>query len=82
MFDESWHDFAYNRSTALARLQKNRDVDYVLVMDADDVLVPEEGFDVARFKESLSEDLYNVELRSGLVRYHRPQICNNRREFR
>src|ERR1700680_3956289 len=39
VFDEPWQDFAYNRSTALARLRQVKEVDYALIIDADDQLV-------------------------------------------
>ena len=47
VFDEEWQDFGTNRTTGLARLRQRADIDYALVMDADDVLVLEDGFDVA-----------------------------------
>jgi len=82
VLDEPWHDFAHNRSVALARLRERPEVDYALIIDADDVLVCEEGFDAASFKAGMTADLYSVAIRDGSVRYHRPQICNNRLEFR
>jgi glycosyltransferase involved in cell wall biosynthesis len=42
--DEPWQDFAYNRSHALARLRKNKDVDFALILDADDVVELPPGF--------------------------------------
>jgi glycosyltransferase involved in cell wall biosynthesis len=63
VFDEPWRDFAYNRSLALARLRAVASVDYALVMDADDILVIEDGFDAAVFKAGLTSDLYHVAIR-------------------
>ena len=82
VYDEPWRDFAYNRSHALARLRENKGVDYAFMIDADDQLVVEAGFDVAALKESLSQDLYKVPLRYGLAHYQVAQICSNKREFR
>jgi tetratricopeptide (TPR) repeat protein len=82
VFDEPWRDFAYNRSVVLARLREKKDVDYALMIDADDHLVVETGFDVAAFKKNLSADEYRVEMRNGPLRYQRSQICSNRREYR
>src|SRR5207302_320441 len=56
--------------------------DYALVMDADDQLVFEDGFDPLRFKQSLSKDLYAVEVRRATVTFCRGHIVSNRREFR
>jgi ADP-heptose:LPS heptosyltransferase/GR25 family glycosyltransferase involved in LPS biosynthesis/glycosyltransferase involved in cell wall biosynthesis len=80
--EEPWQDFAHNRSVALARLRQHPEVDYALIMDADDVLVLEAGFDPAVFKEGLHADLYHVGIQLGPVRYHRPHLCNNRLEYR
>jgi glycosyltransferase involved in cell wall biosynthesis len=81
VLDERWRDFAYNRSHVLARLRENKSVDYALVIDADDQLVVEAGFDAAAFRKSLSHDLYRVQLRMGLVSYELPQICSNKLKF-
>lgn len=81
VYDEPWQDFAHNRSQALARLREQKDMDYALILDADDVMVFQDGFDAAAFKKNLSQDIYDVELRNGPVRYRRAQICSNRREF-
>ena len=82
VYEEPWRDFAYNRSHALARLRENKDIDYALMIDADDQLIVDADFDVVAFKKSLSKDQYDVEMRQGGVRYRNPQICSNRREFR
>ena len=82
VYDEPWRDFAYNRSHALARLRENKGIDYALIIDADDQLVVEAGFDVAVFKKSLSQDLYNVPLRHGLVHYQVQRLCSNKLDFR
>ncbi len=81
VYDEPWRNFAYNRSHALARLREKRDICYALIMDADDVLVPDEGFDARTFKKSLSKDVYKVRIRHDAVWYFRPLICSNRRKF-
>ncbi len=80
--EEPWRDFAYNRSHALARLRQNKAIAYALMLDADDQLVPEPGFDVAAFKQGLSRDFYMVPMRNGALLFTRGQICSNRREFR
>ena len=79
---EPWRDFAYNRSHALAMLRQVQEVDYALVLDADDRLVFDAGFDAAAFKAGLSRDWYGVEIRRGPARYWRNQICSNRLSFR
>src|ERR1700693_5535127 len=43
VIDEPWRDFAYNRSFALQQLREVADIDYALILDADDVLVLDPG---------------------------------------
>lgn len=80
--DRPWTDFATNRSSALTKLRERAEIDYALVMDADDVLTFVTGFDSATFKQSLSADLYSLSIRLGSVTYQRPQLCRNRLPFR
>jgi tetratricopeptide (TPR) repeat protein len=82
VYDEPWQNFATNRSLGLARLRQNPAVDYALVMDADDVLVRDAGFDPRAFKASLDRDCYNIEMRRGDSHYTRPQIFRNSWPFR
>lgn len=82
VYQRPWLDFASNRSSALARLRQRTEIDYAMVIDADDVLVAVPGFDAAAFKELLVADLYTMSIRLGPVSYYRPQLCNNRLPFR
>ena len=84
VYGEPWQDFAYNRSHALAMLRENKEVDYALVIDADDWVIFENGFDAAAFKKTLTNDLYDVEFRHPrrISRYRRAQICSNGMNFR
>jgi len=79
--DEPWQDFAYNRSFALQKLRENTDVDYSLMIDADQVIVFEPGFDAPGFKNRLSHDIYDVKLTCGNVAYLSPQLARNRVEI-
>lgn len=81
VIDEPWRDFAHNRTSALAHLRQHREIDYALIIDADDELVLHDGFAPERFKSQLERDLYDVEIRYGASRYHRPQILANRVNF-
>jgi glycosyltransferase involved in cell wall biosynthesis len=81
VYEEPWRDFGYNRTHALARLHKNKSIDYVLIIDADDYIEYQANFDVAAFKKGLTRELHEVEVRHGALCYQRPQICNNRRDF-
>lgn len=80
LHESTWTDFGTNRSEALEYAQKT-DHDYSLMIDADEVLVFEPGFDPAKFKESLTADLYNIFAQFGQTRYHRPQMTSNKKKF-
>src|SRR5471032_218210 len=56
--DEPWQNFAYNRTFALRKLREKRQIDYSLMVDADQILIYESDFAARRFKETLREDLY------------------------
>lgn len=81
VLEEPWRDFAYNRSYSLARLREVRHIDYALVIDADDRLELDPGFDVHAFKRSLDRDFYDIPIRHRTITHHRPQLLSNRRPF-
>ncbi|MER9136034.1 glycosyltransferase [Mesorhizobium sp. M0830] len=81
VIDEPWRDFAYNRTFALDRLREVGTVDYAMIIDADDVVIPSPTFDPVVFKSQMEHDLYDVEVSDGGISYYRPQICRNRLAF-
>jgi hypothetical protein len=81
VFQADWQDFATNRSIGLDRLRQNQDIDYALVIDADDVLEMAADFEPAAFKATLHHDYYDMDIRLGSILYARPQILSNRRPF-
>jgi len=81
VIDEPWRDFAYNRSFALAKLREVASVDYAMIIDADDTLEIDVGFDFTAFKAQMSADLYDVPVRHGSLAHHRSQLFSNRLPF-
>lgn len=81
VIDEPWRDFAYNRSVALARLRKVKSVDYAMIIDADDTLKLDAGFDPRAFKAQMTHDLYDVPVGHGNIAHYRPQLFSNRLPF-
>jgi glycosyltransferase involved in cell wall biosynthesis len=79
--EEPWHDFAYNRSHVLVRLRELAHIEYALVIDADDQLVVEKGFDPIAFKRSMHHALYDIRIRHGSSSFLRPQLCSNHVPF-
>jgi glycosyltransferase involved in cell wall biosynthesis len=80
LFERPWKDFGHNRSEALELAQKT-DTDYAFMIDADEILVFEPGFDPVKFKDNLTADLYNIFAQFGQTRYHRPQMTSNKKPF-
>ena len=81
--DTPWIDFAHNRSLALSILQDRSDVDYSLMIDADEVLAFESlhPIKIKKFKENLSADLYNITTKLGNCLYTRPQLTKTSKNF-
>jgi glycosyltransferase involved in cell wall biosynthesis len=79
LYERPWKNFGHNRSEAL-QLAKDK-ADYSYMIDADEVLVFEPGFDPDKFKETLNADLYNIFALYGGTRYHRPQMTSNKKNF-
>ena len=81
LHERPWIDFGHNRSEALDLAQKT-DTDYALMIDADEILVFDPGFDPVAFKDNLTADLYNIFAQFGQTRYHRPpQLTSNSKRF-
>jgi glycosyltransferase involved in cell wall biosynthesis len=79
---EPWKNFAYNRTFALKKLHEKSDIDYALMIDADEILVFEENFDVTKFKSELWADIYDIMTHMGGLSYNRPTLTSNKRESR
>jgi tetratricopeptide (TPR) repeat protein len=78
--EEPWINFAYNRTKALQQI-RTIDVDYVLIIDADEVLEFDVYFQIEAFKKSLTKDLYNITTKNGDISYQRPQLFKNELDF-
>ena len=74
---ESWINFAHNRSLALAKLRENKEIDYALMIDADEILQIDPSLDIAKVKESLDKDLYSINCKFGNIEYLRTSISKN-----
>ena len=82
VYDNPWRDFASNRNHVLAKLRDDHsELDYALMMDADDQVVLNDGLDIAAFKRNLKLDAYLVPMRIHENHHARMQICRNRHGF-
>ena len=79
MYERPWKNFGHNRSEALELA--STEGDYAYMIDADEVLVFDPGFDPDQFKASLNADLYNIFAEYGGTKYHRPQMTSNKKKF-
>ena len=68
LHERPWHDFAYNRTEALELAQPHGE--YVLWIDADDVLESEPNFAMP----ALQADSYTLQIVVSAGRYNRPHI--------
>lgn len=79
---ESWKNFAYNRTFALQKIFEKEFIDYALMIDADEVLVFEDSFDVIDFKSNLCADIYDITTNIGGFIYNRPTLTSNKKKCR
>lgn len=79
---EPWKNFAYNRTFALQKLKEKEFIDYSLMIDADEILVFEDDFNVEDFKNSLCVDIYDIVTNMGGFIYNRPTLTSNKRDSR
>jgi glycosyltransferase involved in cell wall biosynthesis len=71
LIERPWIDFAHNRTEALEfALGKS---DYVFVIDADDVLIRDDEFELPQ----LTHDAYYLKIRSGPITFWRIQLFRN-----
>lgn len=82
VISEPWKNFAYNRSFALEQLRQIQSIDYALMIDADEILVFEDGFDVYKFKNQLESDIYDITTNLGGFTYLRPTLTTNKLDCR
>lgn len=77
VFRESWRNFSFNRNQALEQLRCRSDIDYALIMDADDELLVSENFR----KHDLTLDHYLVKFDLNGTEYWRIQLVSNRKPY-
>lgn len=76
MIERPWVNFAHNRSESL-QYARGR-ADYVLVIDADEVLEISSGFQLPK----LTADAYDFEMLSGPLTYYKTQLVRDALQWR
>lgn len=82
VYDRPWVNFADNRSSVLKRLREQSNLDYALIIDADDEFLID---DTAAFQMALSglkHDAYKIKLKGQGIEYFRTQCVRNSLSFR
>jgi glycosyltransferase involved in cell wall biosynthesis len=79
---EPWKDFSYNRTFALNKLFEKETIDYALMIDADEILVFDDSFDLIDFKSNLYADIYDVTTNMSGLMYTRPTLTSNKVKFK
>lgn len=78
VYSHEWRDFGTNRTMALEACRREEDIDYALMIDADEILVFTKELD----KASLDKDFYNIMTVFGNTEYFRPQMTSNKIDFK
>lgn len=78
---EPWRGFAFNRNVALERMRRRAEIDYSLMVDADQILTYDKDFEAERFKKKLRHDVYDLILVNGSQEMPIPNLVSNRVEI-
>ncbi len=81
IIEDPWKGFAHGRTLALKEAKKTN-CEYALMIDADEVLTFQKDFDIKKFKESLSFDIYNIPTKMADTVYYRPTLTSNKKDFK
>lgn len=81
IINQEWNDFGSNRSSALLMMREEREIDYALMIDADDVVSITSELGIAEIKNNLNLDLYNLRTFLSEHFYLRPQLISNKKDF-
>ena len=65
----------------MKNLRKHKNIDYTLVIDADEILKFDENFDFIDFKNNLTSDLYHITCKFGNIEYARTSLFKNNKNF-
>ena len=78
---EKWENFAHNRSKSLENIRKHKDIDYVITIDADEILKFDKNFNIVEFKKNLVSDLYHITCKFANIEYSRTNLFKNSKNY-
>jgi glycosyltransferase involved in cell wall biosynthesis len=82
VIDEPWKDFSYNRTFALTKLKEKKHIDYSLMIDADNIIICNDDFDVEAFKSGMTRDIYEIRFQTHGILYWLPRLISQRLDVR
>lgn len=81
LYHEEWRDFSYNRNHCLDWARGYFNADYVLILDADDEIIYNDGFKPDEFRYALEDDAYWVQVFNKEHGFKRRQLFSLKRPF-
>jgi glycosyltransferase involved in cell wall biosynthesis len=81
IYQEPFIDFGYNRSLLLKYTRKASEVEYTLMLDADDSIEYSPDYDALTFRNSLHLEAYEVKYHDSILSYYLPKLTSNHRDF-
>lgn len=78
IYQHEFINFGYNRSKVLQYVSMENDIDYVLMVDADERLKYSDDFNSNTFKNSLEAPIYQIRLTDGLISYFLTRLTSNK----
>jgi len=77
VISEPWKNFSHNRTIALKNIRQVKNIEYALMIDADEVLEYEADFNAEKTKNNLNCDLHNILCKFGNISYIRNSLTRN-----
>ena len=80
VFSEEWVNFGVNRTSALKKIREKKEIDYALMIDADETLsYDKDKIDI--IKNQIVMDAHSIITSMGAIKYARPHITKNNMDF-
>jgi glycosyltransferase involved in cell wall biosynthesis len=81
IYQEKFVDFGHNRTLLLQYARKEAHIDYVLMIDADDIFEYDVNYHPVTFRDKLTRDIYNIHYKDNSVSYYLPKLTSNKVNF-
>ena len=78
IYQETFKNFAHNRTLLLEYSRKEDDLDYVVMVDADDMIAYRDDYTKDAFRASLTAQIYYLRYQDGTISYTLPKLTSNK----